>query len=59
MHVNQYLNLQWKKCWIMGRFCAFSLHPLKNINVWSDGGIITTGNLKSYKIVVIKESWLK
>ncbi len=21
---------------------AFSLHPLKNINVWSDGGIITT-----------------
>ena len=22
--------------------CAFSLHPLKNINVWSDGGIIVT-----------------
>ena len=30
-----------------GEFGAFSLHPLKNINVWSDGGIITT-NSKSY-----------
>ena len=28
---------------------AFSLHPLKNINVWSDGGIITTNNFKIYK----------
>jgi dTDP-4-amino-4,6-dideoxygalactose transaminase len=23
---------------------AFSLHPLKNINVWSDGGVITTSD---------------
>ena len=23
---------------------AFSLHPLKNINVWSDGGVIVTNN---------------
>ena len=30
-------------------FGAFSLHPLKNINVWSDGGIITTSNKKYYK----------
>jgi dTDP-4-amino-4,6-dideoxygalactose transaminase len=29
-----------------GDCSAFSLHPLKNINVWSDGGIITTDNLK-------------
>jgi len=28
-------------------FGAFSLHPLKNINVWSDGGIIVT-NKKKY-----------
>ncbi len=28
---------------------AFSLHPLKNINVWSDGGIITTNNKKLYE----------
>ncbi len=32
-----------------GNFGAFSLHPLKNINVWSDGGLITTNNLKYYK----------
>ena len=25
------------------------MHPLKNINVWSDGGIITTNKLKYYK----------
>ena len=28
---------------------AFSLHPLKNINVWSDGGIIVTSNKKYYE----------
>lgn len=32
-----------------GDFGAFSLHPLKNINVWSDGGIITTNKYKHYK----------
>ncbi len=31
-------------CW--GDTGAFSLHPLKNINVWSDGGIIVTNNYK-------------
>ena len=34
----------------MGRILgAFSLHPLKNINVWSDGGIITTNNYNYFK----------
>ena len=28
---------------------AFSLHPLKNINVWSDGGVITTNSKKHYE----------
>jgi len=28
---------------------CFSLHPLKNINVWSDGGIIITSNEKVYE----------
>jgi dTDP-3-amino-2,3,6-trideoxy-4-keto-D-glucose/dTDP-3-amino-3,4,6-trideoxy-alpha-D-glucose/dTDP-2,6-dideoxy-D-kanosamine transaminase len=28
---------------------AFSLHPLKNINVWSDGGVIVTDNDKLYR----------
>jgi dTDP-4-amino-4,6-dideoxygalactose transaminase len=32
-----------------GSFGAFSLHPLKNINVWSDGGIITTNSYKYYE----------
>ncbi len=28
---------------------CFSLHPLKNLNVWSDGGIITTNNKKIFE----------
>jgi dTDP-4-amino-4,6-dideoxygalactose transaminase len=28
---------------------AFSLHPLKNINVWSDGGVIVTDDKNIYK----------
>ena len=38
-----------KKAGSWGDFGAFSLHPLKNINVWSDGGIITTNNKNYYK----------
>ena len=30
-------------------FGAFSLHPLKNINVWSDGGVIVTSNKTYYE----------
>lgn len=36
-----------------GEMGAFSLHPLKNINVWSDGGIITTNNKKFYKNLLL------
>ena len=36
-----------------GEFGAFSLHPLKNINVWSDGGIITTNNKIYYKYLLL------
>ena len=32
-------------------FGAFSLHPLKNINVWSDGGMIVTNNIKFYNLL--------
>ena len=28
---------------------CFSMHPLKNLNVWGEGGIITTNNKKLYK----------
>ena len=38
-----------KKAGTWGSFGAFSLHPLKNINVWSDGGIITTNSKKHYE----------
>ena len=36
-----------------GEFGAFSLHPLKNINVWSDGGIITTNNKNFYNHLLL------
>ncbi len=38
-----------KKAGTWGVTGAFSLHPLKNVNVWSDGGIITTSNYEYYK----------
>ena len=46
MHVNLLASINNKKAGTWGEFGAFSLHPLKNINVWSDGGIITTNNKK-------------
>jgi len=42
-------NINKKNAGTWGEFGAFSLHPLKNINVWSDGGIITTNNLNYFK----------
>ncbi len=41
-------NINKKNAGTWGSFGAFSLHPLKNINVWSDGGIITTNNFQHY-----------
>ena len=37
-----------KNAGTFGVFGAFSFHPLKNINVWSDGGIIVTDSKKHY-----------
>lgn len=34
------------RCGTFGATGAFSLHPLKNLNVWSDGGVITTNSSK-------------
>ena len=31
-----------------GSFGCFSLHPLKNLNVWGDGGFVTCANKKLY-----------
>lgn len=33
-----------KRCGSLGETGCFSFHPLKNLNVWGDGGIITTNN---------------
>lgn len=37
-----------KKCGTFGFAGAFSLHPLKNLNVWGDGGMITTNDEAVY-----------
>ena len=37
-----------KKAGSWGDAGAFSLHPLKNINVWSDGGMVVTNNKELY-----------
>ena len=29
-----------------GDICTYSMHPLKNLNVWGDGGFIVTQSLK-------------
>ena len=46
-------SLDRKNAGTWGDFGAFSLHPLKNINVWSDGGVITTSNKKAYKELLL------
>lgn len=39
---------------------CFSLHPLKNINVWSDGGIITTNDINIYNdLLLLRNHGLK
>jgi dTDP-4-amino-4,6-dideoxygalactose transaminase len=35
-----------RKCGSWGAAAGFSLHPLKNLNVWGDGGLITTDSKK-------------
>ena len=42
-------NINNKNAGTWGEAGSFSLHPLKNINVWSDGGVITTNNKKLYE----------
>ena len=49
-----------KKAGTWGLTGAFSLHPLKNINVWSDGGVITTNKQSIYnKLLLLRNHGLK
>ena len=43
----------------LGDLGCFSMHPLKNLNVWGDGGFITTNN-KSYfeKLMLLRNHGL-
>ena len=53
-------NYKNKNAGTWGATGAFSLHPLKNINVWSDGGIVTTNNKKIYqKIKLLRNHGLE
>ena len=43
-----------------GNTGCFSLHPLKNVNVWGDGGVITTNEKKIYKrLILLRNHGLK
>lgn len=43
-----------------GDACTFSMHPLKNLNVWGDGGFILTNNfLLAKKLHLIRNHGLK
>jgi len=36
-----------------GEFGCFSLHPLKNLNVWGDGGYVVVKNKKNYEKMLL------
>ena len=36
-----------------GKFGCFSLHPLKNLNVWGDGGFLITNSKKYYEKILL------
>ena len=53
-------NIKGKNAGLWGETGAFSLHPLKNINVWSDGGIIVTNKKNLYeKLKLLRNHGLK
>ena len=45
-------NINGKNAGTWGLTGAFSLHPLKNINVWSDGGVVTTNSKNIYNLLI-------
>jgi len=41
-------SLDGKRVGSWGKAAAFSLHPLKNLNVWADGGVVVTRSKEFY-----------
>lgn len=53
-------SIDGKVCGSFGATGGFSLHPLKNINVWSDAGVVTTNDEKLYnKLVLMRNHGMK
>ena len=53
-------NINGKNAGTWGLTGAFSLHPLKNINVWSDGGVVTTNSKNIYnQLLLLRNHGLK
>lgn len=53
-------ELNGKKAGTWGHAAAFSLHPLKNLNVWADGGVVVTNDKKlDTKIKLLRNHGLK
>lgn len=49
-----------RKVGTFGNAGCFSLHPLKNINVWGDGGLVlTSSNEMRNKLVILRNNGLK
>ena len=40
-------------CWMFWSIGCFSMHPLKNLNVWGDGGFVILKNKKDYKKMIL------
>lgn len=53
-------DIKGKKAGSIGNSGAFSFHPLKNLNVWSDGGMVTTNDENhANKIRLLRNHGLK
>ena len=53
-------SIDGKVCGSFGVSAGFSLHPLKNINVWSDGGVVTTNSEETYrKLLLLRNHGMK
>lgn len=46
-------SLNGRRTGSFGDTAAFSLHPLKNLNVWGDGGVITTSSGEIYEKLLL------